>query len=133
QSDNPWFNLRGKTAHDDHVYCGPGVWQNGNTGRVHCRLAPTKLPGLGVDNYTGIADPRHTPLCIATVAAGPVLTLNGARHVILQDLVIRGGTVGALDIKNSADILLDGVTCYGGFSAMHVMDTAGLRVVHCAC
>ncbi len=81
QSDNPWWNISSKSGGQSFVYCGPAVWQDGKTGRIHCRLAHTKLPGLGADNYTGITDARKTPLCIATVAAGPALTLaRGAAH-----------------------------------------------------
>ena len=47
-----------KTKPDAHVYCGPGLWFNPETSRIHCRLAHTKLPGLGENNYTGETDPR---------------------------------------------------------------------------
>jgi hypothetical protein len=133
QSDNPWWTLTGKSQTSAFVYCGPSVWQDGRTGYIHCRLAPTKLPGLGGENYTGIDDPRRAPLCISTIAMGPVLTLEASRHVELQDLVIRGSVTTALLIKNCADISLDGVTVYGGSVAMQVEDTAGLRLMHCAC
>src|SRR6202012_5005456 len=72
QSDNEWWTLTGKNQTGGFVYCGPSVWQDGKTGKIHCRLAPTKLPNVGSDNYTGVNDPRRTPLCIATIAAGPV-------------------------------------------------------------
>jgi hypothetical protein len=132
QSDNQWWTLKGKNQSGTFVYCGPSVWQDGTTGRIHCRLAPTKLP-IGDDNYTGIADPQRTPLCIATIAAGPVLTIDSSRHVELQDLVIRGSVTTALLVTHSADVSLDGVTIYGGGSGMDVEATAGLRLIHCAC
>jgi hypothetical protein len=133
QSDNPWWNISTKSGPLNFVYCGPAVWQDGKTGRIHCRLAHTQLPGLGGDNYTGITDARKTPLCIATVAAGPALTLEGARHITLQDIVLRGSAVATLAIRDSADITLDGVTIYGGSPAMQVKDSAGLRMIHSAC
>lgn len=133
QSDNPWWNITSKVGGASFVYCGPAVWQDGKTGRIHCRLAHTELPGLGADNYTGGTDPRKMPLCIATVAAGPTLTLQSARHITLQDLVVRGSATATLLIQECADITLDGVTIYGGGKAMQVRDTAGLRMIHSAC
>jgi len=133
QSDNPWWNIDSKVGGKEFVYCGPAVWQDGKSGRIHCRLAHTQLPGLGPDNYTGPTDARKVPLCIATAATGPALTLQGARHVTLQDIVIRGSAAATLLIQDCADITLDGVTIYGGGKAMLVRDSAGLRMIHSAC
>ena len=133
QSDNPWWNIDSKTGAASFVYCGPAVWQNPATGRIHCRLAHTKLPGLGADNYTGGTDPRGMPLCIATTATGPALTLKNARHVVLQDLAVRGSATATLLIEDCADVTLDGVTVFGGGKAVQVRDTAGFRMLHSAC
>ncbi len=91
RSDNPYWNITSKVADEQHVYCGPGLWYDLDTGRIHIRLAHTKLPGLGEDNYRGEADPRKLPLIIAGFAGGPVLSLESVRHVRLQDLVLRRG------------------------------------------
>jgi hypothetical protein len=132
QSDNQWWTIKGKNQGETFVNCGPSVWQDGITGRIHCRLVPTKLP-IGDNNYTGTTDPQHTPLCIATMAAGPVLTIDSSRHVELQDLVVRGSVTTALLVTHSADVSLDGVTVYGGGSGIDADATAGLRLIHCAC
>lgn len=96
QSDNPYFNLNDSEAESTkvgvakHVYCGPGVWYDAETGRsIDCRLC-TKLPGLKDDNYRGETDPRKTPLGPAPWASGSVLALSDSRFVRLQDLVLRG-------------------------------------------
>jgi len=133
QSDNPWWNLAGKTSGKAFVYCGPAVWQDPRTGHIHCRLAPTRLPGLGDDNYRGPSDARRVPLCIAAAASGPVLVLQRARHVVLQDIVVRGSVAATVLVEDCADITLDGVTIYGGWRALQIKDTAGLRMVDSAC
>src|SRR5262249_41743720 len=85
QSDNAYLTLGAgeKVKPDAHVYCGPGLWYDKETDRIHVRLAHTKLPGLGDDNYRGETDPRKIPLVVAAWAHGPVLTLKDSRHVRL--------------------------------------------------
>ena len=51
---------------------------------AHCRLE-----ALGEDQYRGETDPRKLPLIIAG-GSTPVLRLEHAKHVKLQDLVLRG-------------------------------------------
>ncbi len=139
QSDNPYFNLNdgttknGNVGGERHVYCGPGVWFDDATGRMHCRLAHTKLPGLGDDNYRGETDPRKVPLIIAPWASGSVLRLNDSRHVRVQDLVLRGARLPTLWIDGGSNIELDGVTAYGGQACMKVDGVNGFRMCHCAC
>ena len=133
RSDNPYWNIGNKVGEEGYVYCGPGVWYNAETGRIHARLAHTKLPGLGADNYRGETDPRRTPLVIAAFAAGPVLTLDGVRHVRLQDLVLRGAREATLDIADAENVELDGLTIYGGSAPIRARDTVGLRMQHTAC
>jgi len=79
-----------------------------------------EIAGARHGQLYGIDDPRRTPLCISTIAMGPVLTIDASRHVVLQDLVLRGSVTTTLLIKNCADIALDGVTVYGGGAAMQV-------------
>ena len=45
--------------------CGPGVWYDMKTGRIHARLGHTNLAHLGDQNYRGETDPRKLPLVIA--------------------------------------------------------------------
>ncbi|MBW3599625.1 MAG: hypothetical protein KY475_20425, partial [Planctomycetes bacterium] len=62
RSDNPYWNVSNKVGDEEFVYCGPGVWYDADTGHIHTRLAHTRLPGLGEDNYRGETDPRNVPL-----------------------------------------------------------------------
>jgi hypothetical protein len=132
RSDNPFWNVENKVGSESFVYCGPGIFFDSATGRIHCRLAHTKLAGLGDDNYRGETDPRKVPLVIAG-GEEPPLALVGCQDVRLQDLVLRGSRVATLQIHDCRNIELDGLTAYGGHSAMQVRDTWGLRMQHCAC
>lgn len=135
QSDNPYWTLGGgdKVKPDAHVYCGPGLWYNPETEHFHCRLAHTKLPGLGDDNYRGETDPRKVPMIVSSYGAGNVLRLEDSRHVRLQDLVLRGSRQPTLWIDGGANLELDGVTSYGGGHCMKVDGVHGFRMVHSAC
>lgn len=132
QSDNPYWNVENKVGGESFVYCGPGVWFDPETARIHCRLAHMKLPGLEGDNYRGETDPRKIPLVIAG-GEEPPLKLTGCQNVRLQDLVLRGSRRPTLQIHDCRNIELDGLTAYGGHSAIQVRDTWGLRMQHCAC
>ncbi|MGE0606859.1 MAG: hypothetical protein AB7O62_07015 [Pirellulales bacterium] len=120
------------------IYAGPGVRRNAETGRIHIRLAHTKLPGLGANAYRGETDPRKLPLVIS--GHDYALTLEGCRHLRLQDVVLRGGERAALLItrhmedtsQDSEDIELDGVTLYGSGSALRASHTSRLKVANCA-
>ncbi|MCA9210005.1 MAG: right-handed parallel beta-helix repeat-containing protein, partial [Planctomycetales bacterium] len=133
RSDNPYWNVSNKVGGEEFVYCGPGIWYDHATGRIHARLAHTRLPGLGDDNYRGELDPRRLPLVIAALADGPAVSLDDCRHVRLQDLVVRGARSATLAIANSQHVELDGVTAYGGSAAMQIRDTRHLRMVNSAC
>jgi hypothetical protein len=133
RSDNPYWNVSNKVGDEEFVYCGPGVFYDVETGYIHARLAPTRLPGLGEDNFRGETDPRELPLVIAGHAGGPVLTLAGVRHLRLQDLVLRGARDATLDIHQCRNVELDGLTIYGGSAPVRVRDTVGLRMQHTAC
>ncbi len=132
QSDNPYWNVTQKVGSADFVYCGPGIWYDIVTKRIHCRFAPTKLPGLGNDNYRGPSDPRTVRLVVAGRRDRAPLTLDGAQHVRLQDLVLRGAAGPALLIERGRRIEIDGLTVYGGASGITAKSTHGLRVAHTA-
>jgi hypothetical protein len=115
------------------MYGGPGLWLNRDTGRIHCRLAHTKLAGLGDDNYRGPTDPRKVPLVVAAGFGDEVLGLVGLKHVRLEDLVVRGGTGSAmLNLYGCDGITLDDVTVYGGNPALLINACANVRVVDSA-
>jgi len=119
------------------IYCGPGVFRDPETGRIHVRLAHTQLEGLGKNHYRGETDPRRMPLIIS--GSDYTLRIEGARHIRLQDLVIRGAERSAVlmledsedVVHDSEDIEFEGVTLYGSGSAIRTTRTRGLRMYHC--
>jgi hypothetical protein len=110
------------------IYCGPGLWYDRAEGRLHARLAHTHLEG--VDNYQGETDPRRLPLVIAPYRSVP-LHLDGAAHVRLQDLSIRGGGYDTLVLEQSRDIELDQVSVWCGTYGVRAIGVERLRMVRC--
>ena len=115
------------------IYCGPGLWFNRETGRIHARLAHHRLEGLGDHAYRGETDPRKLPLVVAAGFGEDVLRISGVKHVKLQDLVLRGATGSPLiHIYGSEQIELDHLTAFGGFPALLVNAAKNIRVTHSA-
>jgi len=120
------------------LYAGPGVRRDPQTGRIHIRLAHTKLAGLGANHYCGETDPRKLPLVIS--GHDYAVRIEGARHVRFQDLVIRGAERSAVVIAEDAeaigedaeDLEFDGVTFYGSTAALRVSRTSRLKLINCA-
>ena len=120
------------------MYCGPGVWydaqpigdQTYGTKKIHVRLAHTHFPALGENNYKGETDPRKLPLIISGPV--PVIDIQGAKHVRLQDLVLRGTRNHTVHIEGAEDLELDGVTIYAGSPALHFNATKRLRLLNSA-
>lgn len=134
RSDNVYWNLDNKVGKDQFIYCGPGLFYEIATGRIHARLAHTRMKYLAdEDNYTGETDPRRIPLVIGAASHGPTLVLRDCRYVKLLDLVVRGSGTTAIEIDHGEQLVLDGVTAYGAASAIRVADTAGLRILNTAC
>jgi hypothetical protein len=122
-----------KGERDAGVYCGPGLWLNRETGRIHIRLAHTQLAGLGERAYRGETDPRKLPLVIAAGFGDDVLRISGVRHVRLQGLVLRGATGSPmLHVYGSENVELDHLTVFGGFPALLVNASKNVRVTHSA-
>jgi len=127
------WDVEDKFEKTEGVYCGPGLWYNRRTGRIHCRLAHTNLEGLGKRAYRGVTDPRKIPLVISGPFGADVLRINGIRHLVLQDLVLRGASGSPLiNLYGSESITLDGLTVYGGSPSLLVKATSGLKIVNCA-
>lgn len=135
RSPNEYFaaTAGGKTDVEKHIYCGPGLWYNPETERIHVRLSHTHQTCLEStdDNYAGETDPRKIPLIVARKGQSTLL-IEDAANIVLQDLVIRGSREATLNIVESQNILLDGVFAYGGSSAMRLESTRGLRCVNSA-
>lgn len=132
RSTNMFWNLDKKSGPETFLYAGPTICYDVTTKRIHARFAHTTLKGLGEDNYRGETDPRQLRLVIATMNAGSVLTLRDARYVRVQDIVARGARMPTIDVDGCAAISFEGVTSYGGASAMRVQGTRGLRLTNCA-
>ncbi|MBW3540773.1 MAG: DUF1565 domain-containing protein [Planctomycetes bacterium] len=118
---------------DIGLYCGPGLWFNRETGRIHIRLAHHQLEGLGERAYRGQTDPRKLPLIVAAGFGDDVLRINGVRHVHIEDLVFRGATGSPMiHVYGSQEIVLDHCTVFGGFPGLLVNASQKIRVTHCA-
>lgn len=138
RSANELYHVGLSDRQDDPIgiYCGPGVRRDPETGRIHVRLSHTLLAGLGNDAYRGETDPRKLPLVIS--GHEYALRIEGARHLRIQDIVVRGAERSAVlitrdqeDIDHDAeDIELDGVTLYGSGAALRVSHTKRLRIVN---
>ena len=100
------------------------------TGRIHIRLAHTKLAGLGKRHYRGETDPRQLPLVIA--GGDYALTIAGAKNIRIQDLVVRGAERSAVWIAESENIVLTGVMLYGAGSALRTSNVKGFRLTESA-
>ncbi|MGE3806455.1 MAG: hypothetical protein AB7K24_17440 [Gemmataceae bacterium] len=115
------------------IYCGPGLWFNRATGRIHIRLAHHQLAGLGTRAYRGETDPRQLPLIVAAGFGGDVVRISGIRHVRLERLVLRGATGSPMiHIYGAQNVTLDHLTVYGGFPALLINASQDVRVLHSA-
>ncbi len=110
------------------VYCGPGLWYDAAAGRIHVRLHPTHL--RDVPNYDGPTDPRRVPLVVAPADAVP-LTLDGAAHVRLEDLTIRGGGHDTVVLRQTRDVTFDGCTIHAASNGIRAVGAVGLRITRC--
>ena len=114
-----------KVGAEEGVYCGPGVFYDAKTGRIHCRLAHTNDEGPGRGQLPrrdrsaqDAARARRRPTWgafdrsrrRAPAVAGP----GGAR-----------GMTAAVEWRIRAAIEFDGVTVYGGSRTFVVRDTPG--------
>jgi hypothetical protein len=122
--------VKGKKE-DFDFYCGPGLWFNRDTGRVHCRLAHHTLPGLGQHAYRGGTDPRKLPLIVALGFGEDVLRLTGIRHVRLQNLILRGGgSSPMISLYGCENIEIDHCAVFGGNPGLLVNACKNLRMTH---
>ncbi len=125
--------LTSKKDKENGIYCGPGLWFNRATNRIHIRLAHHRLEGLGTNAYRGETDPRKVPLIIALGFGDDVLRVTGIKHVKLQGLTLRGATGSPLlHVYGSENIQLDHLTLFGGFPALMVNASQKIRVTHTA-
>jgi hypothetical protein len=127
------WDIDNKFQNDEGVYCGPGVWFNRSTLRIHIRLAHTTLAGLGDSSYDGETDPRKLKLCISGPFGADVLRLNGVQHIDIQDVALRGASGSPLiNVAGSEHVTFDGVTAFGGAPALLARATSNVRITNCA-
>jgi hypothetical protein len=93
--------------------CGPGVWYDKDTGCIHARLSHTHLnfDDPGVADYRGTTDPRKGPLVLAPFRSVP-LFVDEARHIRVQDLVVRGGGFDTVILQGAQHVEFDNVVVY---------------------
>ena len=113
------------------VYCGPGLWYDKTSGRVHVRLAHTHIDNSEVDNYVGETDPRKLPLVVAPFRSVPLL-VDQAMHVRFQDLVIRGGGFNTVVLQFGVDVEFDNVTIFAATYGIRARSTGPFRMVNSA-
>ncbi len=119
----------------DPIYCGPGMWYEKQSGRIHVRLAHTKLTlPPTVDHrlvqYAGTTDPRKVSLVIAPFDSTP-LTVSQAMHVRFQDLVFRGGGHITVKLMMGIDLTFDRCTIYAGTYGIWSKGTGPLTMTDC--
>lgn len=117
------------------IYCGPGLFYDKQTGRIHCRLAHTRLEfpessGHKVVQYRGETDPRKLPLVVAPYDSIP-LTVSQAMHVKFEDLVFRGGGHATVKLMFGIDITFDRCNIYAGNYGVWSKGTGPLKMVNC--
>jgi hypothetical protein len=117
------------------MYCGPGLWYDKPTGRIHVRLAHTKLElpestALKLTHYTGETDARKVPLVVAPIDSTP-LTISQAMHVRFEDLVFRGGGYMTVKLQFGVDVKFDRCTIYAGTYGIWSKGTGPLVMRDC--
>jgi hypothetical protein len=131
-SNELWIGAKGEMR-DTGIYCGPGLWFNRETGKIHIRLAHHRLEGLGDRAYRGETDPRKLALVISAGFGDDVLRISGVKHIRVQDLVLRGATGSPMiHLYGSENVELEGLTVFGGFPGLLVNASKNIRVSHSA-
>ncbi|MFT5467960.1 MAG: hypothetical protein ACI8UO_003068 [Verrucomicrobiales bacterium] len=110
------------------VYFGPGLWYNKESGRIHIRLAHTNLPEP-IANYKGETDPRKLPLLIAPYRSTP-LAIDGASHLYIEGLTIRGAGYTAVELAQATNIQLQNLTIWAGAYGIRASGTQHFRLLH---
>jgi len=130
RSTNEFWTITNKLAAESGFYCGPGLWHDAKSGRIHARLAHQALRALGDNVYRGETDPRKLPLVVGGAEAP--LQIEGVKHLRIQDLVVRGSNTGTIVVSNAEAIEFDGLWAYGGSTVLSVKDARGLRILNSA-
>ncbi len=128
EENEMWIRNK-ETRSIEFVYCGPGLWYNKQTGHIHCRLAHTNIDNENVPNYRGETDPRKLPLVIAPFASKP-LEIDQAKHVRIQDLVMRGGGFDTIELNFGIDVEFDNITVFCATYGIRARATGPLKMTN---
>lgn len=132
RADNElWITDPEKKKPVQPVWCGPGLWYDAASGRIHARLAHTHLQTPGLANYAGETDARKLPLVVAPFNS-VALFVDGARHVRFQDMVFRGGGQNTVVLQLAINVEFDNVTVFAGTYGIRARGTGPLRMTDCA-
>ncbi len=117
------------------MYCGPGLWYDKQTGKIHVRLAHTQLQlpesvGYQVTRYQGATDPRTLPLVVAPFNSLP-LYVDQAMYVNFQDLAVRGGGLITVKLNFSVHVNFDRCTIYAGGYGVWAKGAGPLQMTNC--
>lgn len=128
-----YFEQQSNVPFPQPIYFGPGVWYDGISGHIHVRLSRTHydFDQPGTANYGGETDPRKLPLVLAPHRSIP-LALDGAEHIHLQDLVIRGAGEKTIHLQCSQSITFENVVAYAGTYGMRSRSSGPVRFLHSA-
>ncbi len=115
------------------IYLGPGLWYDVDSGHIHARLTHTNydIEYPGVADYQGVRDPREIPIVISPFDAVPLL-IDGAEHLILQDLVIRGAGENTVVMRDAQYVTFDNVVVYCGTYGLRSKSSGPVKFVHSA-
>lgn len=129
-AENELHGTDPNTGEQIPYYCGPGIYYNKSTGKIHIRLAHTRLKDFEVANYEGETDPRRISLVISAFRSSP-LYLDQAMHLRFQDLILRGGGYNSLVMNFAVDVQFEYVTIFGGTYCIRSKNSGPVRMTHC--
>lgn len=117
------------------IWCGPGLWYDKLTGRIHVRLAHTHIKPCEDHlyekvNYEGETDPRKMPMVVAPFASTPLFVDQGM-YVRFQDLAFRGAGYVCVRLNFAVGVEFDGCTIYGGTYPIWSKGAGPLKMTHC--
>lgn len=117
------------------LYFGPGVWYDPETGHIYARLTNTHYGAdfdyPGTADYRGVRDPREVPIVISPYNALP-LYIDCAEHIVLRDLVVRGGGENTVMLHDAQHITFDNVVVYCGTYGLRSKSSGPVKFLHSA-
>lgn len=129
-AENELSGVNPATGEEEPYYCGPGLFYNKQTGKIHVRLAHTRQTSPFVANYEGEPDPRKIPLAVTAFQNSP-LFLDQAMHVKFRDLILRGGGYNTLMMRFAVNVEFEYVTIFGGSYCIRSKNSGPVKMTHC--